>query len=362
MPEVNIDFPGGYTPKSWDTARGIVGSLGPFPSSFTSVIRLLVNDHDRAISEPSVYGSFFVSRFLNAPSILAPYYYALKSTKPEMMKDPQGILSNKDILKACTNYEHAAMLSVIFTFRHAKRISTPTVFDTIVPRFARATTLAWHIGQAIPGIGAGNAMLMGAFRVLGLVPLVKADPSGFMEYWSHLHYRRAAIDHDFEFARWGCNSLQLGTLLCQKLGFGLARALPLMRALTCSNVMLADDELERAFRITDVWLEALIAKKTAPAIPLPARFYPDKKALELLSDRASLALGSSDNLWILKDKTSLTPELSPQLFNGPDPLISQAGAENSPQVPQDLSETLPIDTINELSKKLIQDVMQSDES
>lgn len=357
------ELPGGYTPESWEYAKAFVGSLGKFPSTFTAVIRLLLTDHDKNPQALSEYGTFFVGRLLKSASIRAIYYHGIKDIRPFRLGDANAPFNQGQFTKSFNGYEHSVLLALTFLFRLSRKYCDPSVLALIVPRLGRSISMGWYVGDAIPAIGPGNAVLTSSFRVLGLIPFIKHEPKRFQEYWHHLHANQFSIDPEYEFAAWKCNSLQIAALLSQQLGFGLDRSVQLMKALTTNSPLLPQDEHERTFRVADVWFHTLIEGRSTPTVPLPPKYYPNKTALDRMVQRYQALIHNSSPHWILCTKADLSPQKTPQLFMGENPAMTLESdpAVDPDQVPEDMRESLPNETIQELSSKLLEDIMSSNE-
>jgi len=349
-------FEGGFTPQSWEHAKSFANILGNLPSSFTSVIRLLMTDYDRNPEGLTTYSRFFLGRLLKSPSIRIPYYFATKFLRPKLLQDSTEQFELRDLMNAFGGYEHAALLSSIFLYKFSRKLCDPVLLDPVVHRLQLNLNLGWCVGHAIPAVGAGAGLLLGGFRLYGFIPFIKHDPAGAQEYASYLRDSGMRVDLEYEFKRWQCNSLQVAVMLCQQLGFGIKRAVPLMRAITTTSPLLTQDELERAFRVVDVWMESLEHNRSSPAIPLPPKYYPNKASLDELILQVEKALQPGDSNWITKSREDATPETAPHLFMGNSDMFDFESAE----VPTEMAEALPDETINELSNKLLKDFLAED--
>lgn len=349
----DITFEGGFTPESWDYSRAFAGSLGALPSSFTSVIRLLMSDYDKDSTSLSQYGKFFSGRLLRSPSIQAPYYYAIKFLKPQFLPPEDKPFDVPDFLDSFNGYEHAALFAIIFVHRHCIPLCDPNQFAKVTEKLERDTTISWLIGNAIPAVGGGAGLLLGSFRILGWLPFLKHDPEGFEEYTTYLKNNKLAIDIDYEFQRWQCNSLQVAVMLGQQLGFGIRHVIPLMKAITTVSPLLTSEDKEREFRVIDVWMDSVVKRRSAPAIPLPPKYYPNRTELDFLLRRSGDVLDKKDCLWLSRTKADLSEEKTPQLFiNTP---TSRPPEDEG--FPAEVAEQVGEDAINELSNKLIKDFL-----
>ncbi len=353
----DIQFEGGFTPESWEYARAFAGSLGSLPSSFTSVIRLLVTDFDKDPSSLSQYGSFFCTRLLRTPSVQAPYFNAIRFLKPQLLTNPSKAFTTKNFLGAFGGYEHAVFLATIFLHRHCRNLCNASLLQDVTHRLQRGLNLGWLIGNAIPSIGPGAGLLLGGFRVLGFLPFIKHDADGFSNYWSHLNSNGLDLDLNYEFQRWQCNSLQVALMMGQQLGFGIPRVVPLMKAITTTSPLLTAEDAERAFRVIDVWMESIVKLHSAPAIPLPPKYYPNKSELDSLLKRSSDALDGLESEWLTKVPADITPKTAPQLFVGGREFRSAVNEG----FPEEIANEVGDAAIDELSNKLLKEFLREDE-
>ena len=353
----DVQFEGGFTPESWEYARAFAGSLGSLPSSFTSVIRLLVSDFDKNPSTLSQYGSFFCTRLLKSPSVQAPYFNAIRFLKPQLLQNPNQAFVAKDFLAAFGGYEHAVLLATIFLHRHCRSLCEPTLLDDVTHRLQRGLNLGWLIGNALPSLGPGAGLLLGGFRVLGFLPFIKHDSDGFTNYWSHLTSNALDLDPKYEFKQWQCNSLQVALMMGQQLGFGIPRVVPLMKAITTNSVLITAEDAERAFRVIDIWMESVVKLHSAPVIPLPPKYYPNKAELDSLLKRSAEALEGGESDWLITTPADLSPETASQLFIG--------GREPSSPIiegfPEEVANEVGDAAIDELSNKLLKEFLREDD-
>jgi hypothetical protein len=312
-----------------------------------------MSDYDKDPTTISQYGKFFGGRLLRSPSIQAPYFYAIKFLKPQFLPAEDHPFDVPDFLDSFNGYEHAVLFAIIFVHRHCVNLCDPTQFTTVTEKLERDATISWLIGNAIPSVGGGAGLLLGSFRTLGWLPFLKHDPEGFQEYSMHLENNHLAIDIDYEFQRWQCNSLQVAVMLGQQLGFGVRHVIPLMKAITTVSPLLNSEDKEREFRVIDAWMDSVVKRRSTPAIPLPTKYYPNKTELDFLLQQSEDVLNKKDSLWLSRTKADLSKEKTPQLF------ITTPTTRNPQEegFPVEVAEEVGEDAINELSNKLIKDFL-----
>ena len=125
------------------------------------------------------------------------------------------------------------------------------------------------------------------------------------------------LDAEYELQAWGCSSIQIGLMLLQRMGFGSQQLCPLMRAMTTSSPLPAKDPLERAYRVSEVWIRYLLEERTSPTIPLHPSYYLAKEKIEEIAQTAILNEPPGISNWLSARHGDLTPETAPQLFCEP---------------------------------------------
>jgi hypothetical protein len=356
----DLNFDGGFTSESWEYATAFAMSLGTLPTSVTSVVRLLLSDYEKNPTTISDYGRFFMSRFLKSKTLQAVYYHVCKHLRPESLPDPSEPLQGDELLRAFSGEEHAYLLSFVFFHRQAKKYCDAALFENATSRLQRGLNLGGMIGKLLPAVGLGTGLLCGGFRYIAFFAFIRHDPDGFLKYTRHLRSKEIASDWAFEFERWQCNSLQIAIMILQRAGLGADRLSQLMKAVGTRSPILPDDPFERACRSADIWYQCLSKKRKRPAIPLPPEFYLGHEELQSIFASLAEMEGSKVATWLVREKSDLTPEATPQLFLKHEHLPSRdALAPEQPQdIPPDLEGALPNEAIDSLSKKLLQDILK----
>lgn len=342
---------GGYTQKSWDVAKSFVTYLGPYPSSFTSVVRLLSIDHSQNPVGLSEIGEFLVRRLLKSPSLQSCYFHALKTYRPEILDLPPGSITPGFFAENLSSEEHAVLLTVIFLYKSSRRLCSSDILQRIIPRLYRHADLGFLVGDAMPAIGAGSGMLLGSMRVFSLVPFIINNPTRFVEYWLHLHKQSARyVDPQYEYESWGCNSLQIAALLAQQFGLGVKRTTDLMYAISTVGVVPESSAGVMALRYADIWINSLLRTSGVPDIPLPPMFYPNREDLEKLLVRSVNAINSSPPHWLDRTKDDISPEKTPQIF------FERESHPEDERLPDDLQDAIGADAAEKISEKILEEM------
>jgi hypothetical protein len=298
------------SPESWEYARGYAGVFGTIPSSFTSVIRTLMNEHSAGLAQTAGNSKYFVVRLLKSPSLAAPFYFAAEIFNPAIL-EKEGPTSADQLIKGFTPFEIASVLGLVYLVRRGQGLCDPNelknIFDPMIPK----TNIAFAIGRTIPAIGVGTALLEATMIPIAVAAFAKHDAKGFKEYRRDVQKQfSGSWNVDLEVSRWGCNHLQIGSVLLQSLGFGITRANAFVNAVSHKSDLgtLEEINLCRDFRMAAVWREAIATTYSAPTIPLPPKYYPTKASQDAaVATIKAVQEDSEASRWLLKGKNDLPP-------------------------------------------------------
>jgi hypothetical protein len=299
--------PNAFSPESWEYARRHAGMFGNVPSSFTSVIRGLMNEHSAGLASTTGQSKYFLVRLLKSPSLSAPFYFLCATHNPDVLL--QNTHTPPDALaKAFTPFELAYLLGLVYLVRRAQTLCDKEEWKYVAEPLARNVNTAIQIGRSIPAIGTGTALIEASAPLLGLCAFMKHDVKGFREYRRNAKKRNNAWDCDEEVERWGCNHVQIASVLVQTLGFGITRANALVMALSSKADVGSADEvsLARDFRMAQLWRESVMSTLNGPTIPIHAKYYPTKAAQQnVITTMRDLLEQSCTECWLFKNKEDL---------------------------------------------------------
>jgi hypothetical protein len=190
--------------------------------------------------------------------------------KPERLLPADEPFTPRDFLESFSGPEHAILIGMIFLNRQAKALCEEAMFDNATSCLQRGLNVGWLIGKTLRLVGPEAGLFAGSYRWLGILPFLRHDPEGFRLYSRHLRKLDfGCTDMNFETARWECTSSQVGIMLLQRMGFGVNRLVPLMRATTTLSATAPTDALERRYRAAEVWIRYILENRKFPSIPLP---------------------------------------------------------------------------------------------
>ncbi len=267
-----------------------------------------MNEHSAGLAQTAGNSKYFVVRLLKSPSLLAPFYFAAEIFDPAIL-EKNGPTGAEQLIKGFTPFEIASLLGLVYLVRRGQGLCDPeelkNIFDPMIPN----TNIAFAIGRSIPAIGVGTALLEATIIPIALAAFAKHDAKGFKEYRRDVQKQFGGQwNSDLEVARWGCNHLQIGSVLLQSLGFGITRANAFVNAVSSKSELgtLEEINLCRDFRMAKLWREAIATTYSAPTIPLPPKYYPTKASQDAAVATIKAVHEDPDaSSWLLKGKEAL---------------------------------------------------------
>lgn len=322
-----------FSPESWEYARGYAGVFGTVPSSFTSVIRSLMSEHSAGLAQTAGNNKYFVLRLLKSPSLLAPLYFASEVYNPEVLTQ-NGPTPADQLIKGFSPFELACILGLVYIVRKVQGLVDPEEFKYVIDPVIPNANVAFAIGRTITAVGVGTALIEATIIPLAVCAFAKHDLKGFKEYRREVMKKLSGKwNPDLEVERWGCNHIQIASVLLQTLGFGITRSNALVAALSSKSELgsLEEVNLSRDFRMATLWREAISTTYAAPTVPLPPKYYPTKAAQDNAVSMIKDVLGDEDACrWLFKGKDDLPAhQLSPnkEPSQGPQSATSSADTD-----------------------------------
>ena len=301
-----------------DTDVWVIGSkyaqlLGAAPSSFTTLIRGLVNDQSKNNNEISFHNQQSMVRFLRGESMQAPFYYILKTFKSEMLKGSP--IAPRDVVTAFKPFELAACLALLYTYRRVRGLVKDEqewkyLSEPVHPR----SELGAFVGQAITNIGPGTGMLAGSIGFLARAAFLLHDQKGYIDYRRHLKKHDLLADLEYELKRWGCTYSNVAAHILISLGFSKETAIPFGLGLGLSELPKeSNSQYTYAVKLVEVWTTALLDNGRPPEIRHSGNFYPVASALQLLTEQAGYIKSSGSHFhWLERQKKDINPESTPE--------------------------------------------------
>lgn len=315
-----------YPPESWEIARNYSGLLGVVPSSFSSVIRSLMNDEVRNKGELQHGTRFLVERLAKSRSIKACLYFGALTFHADKVEGKAKI-TDRELVDLYRPAELAGIIGIAYLFRRARKLCDPGQFSSITNHFQMTVDVGTHIGYAIPAISPIVGFLAGGMPYLGLSPFLFYDRKGFIEYAKHLRTKQMLFDYEYELQRWSCTSAQIGSVMMQALGLSVPMAHAYATGVTVKSAKVLD-EVPDAYRfsLVAIWINAMMDTLAEPEMVHNAQYYPTQAALARLIENVKEVRDSgSVHCWMIRGSHDVSPESTPALFSSQPPEPRPAG-------------------------------------
>ena len=305
--------------EAWHRASEKVRAYLHFASSFTTTIRTLkINEEENLSQGLDAYSmnsasKFLVGRLLNAPSILAPFYFLSRTFKSDKMAG-QDYYSRKNILSFYKLDEISAVLALTYVFHRLRRVCDPEEWGRYSRYIHEGTEIGCHIGQNFTDIGLANGLLYNGMRYLSQAIFLKTDIKLFKNYRRDVKIKKRMFDLKMEQDIFGFTHVDVGSILLQSLGFGVEAATSFRKALTT----LPTKELDKptnSVRIVLLWTEALHSGSKPPAIRGEDKFFTSDEVIDrIVSSTEKVIDSGSEHEWLAKGRTAISRKLTPELY------------------------------------------------
>jgi hypothetical protein len=301
----------------WDEASEILAPFGQIAANFSEAVRMLSTSHIKG-GELDLGGRNHIARLLKNDTLKATYYYFAKQFKPQLFQTPSGKLSNSELLNGFSPIDHAAVLSLCYLFKNLSRRIDNDEWEYVKTPLYEALFIGGNIGLAINEVGLGIGLLTRGIRYLAFAPLLKDDRKAFKEYRQHLKSRDIAFDSDFEFKTWRCTTVQIASLLLERIGFPRSTALQFGYAANKSAPPEPDSTFGLPFRIAECLTEGFMEGNEIPEVAPDwvgeaIKFSPQVRGNLLIALRESHEEEKKIE-WLNKGSSDLSPEATPELF------------------------------------------------
>lgn len=259
---------------SWAAAQECINTL-PAPVSFTTaIVRVLAATSHAGSGTIDPLLCQLTVRLMQSPRLCSTYAAAFtlfRSTLREPFTEPQAetpaAVDAAQIAQFFSPTDHAAIISLTLAHACARRCGDPDLFSTFSTTLQASSTVCGMIGQALPGVGLADGLLVGSIPWLGLIPLLWSDREGVSEYLAVCGPSEAhplpLPDPRYERARWGYSCWQAGVLLLQRLGFGPAHLVPFLNATLPTTPERPVGPREQGYRAVQRWLLHLLGTPRA---------------------------------------------------------------------------------------------------
>lgn len=302
--------------EAWGRAGRIAALYGSVPAQLTSVIRLLLADHREGRKDWSPTSLSAATRLFRGPSLCAALYYSSQSFRSEQLDSLERV-GAEDLVKLYTPIDLVSIIAMVFMYRRARRVCPKDEFGGLSDEIVIHSEMGFHVGDAIPEIGAALGMLRASIRAFAFAALATQNIKLYKGYRRNLRTDDREFDAALETQEWGCTSAEISAVLLQTLGLGVPLPHSIDRSLAHPIGVLNENDLEEyRASLAALWVDSLVKTGDEPKIRHRGEFYPFQDAKGKLMQAASkLRTRSPDESWLMRGKADISAELTPALMD-----------------------------------------------
>jgi len=303
----------------WQAAEELLRPFGAVAANFSEAIRLLVHHYEVGSNRLPLSAENHIIRLLKNHTIKATYYYVTKEYRPEALT-PGKLIDAQEFFEAYNPFEHAVLLAFCYLSRNLSRKTDKDDWAYVENPLYEALITGGIIGQGIPEIGLGFGLLCRGLRYLAFAPFLRENRRGFKEYRVHLKTKDLAYDLAYEEQMFQTNNVQIAAIILERMGFHHTLALDFVAAAMGNK----DHTPTEAYGIRFSLAEALInsymengeiLEKTPAWTGKEMGISVEKRGA--IMSKLNRAMSAKDrNEWLNKGSTSISPDLTPELFVG----------------------------------------------
>ncbi len=301
----------GWAKSSWQKARYLVKELGDVPPLFFGAVSTLWKSNDagkRKLTVEDVNKNHYLSILVRSPSYKAILYHAAMSIFPDYQL--KRTHTPYEVISLFTPEELAAITASTYLYQQVSNLCPNKVWGGMSKEVQVQMEIGLVIGRTIEGVGAGIGLASGAIRYLSMALFATASSvREFVNYRTRLHKNDLLYDLDYEMSHWGCNHLQVSSILTQALGFGMSSAIGIAAGFKNEELpeeLLNDTEALR-WKAGIMWIDYLLEQLPEEPDCFPDDcFYPDRNALgDLVNSVDKIVDKGSSFSWIEKRRSDL---------------------------------------------------------
>jgi hypothetical protein len=301
----------------WRVASDLLNPFGPTAANFGEAIRALCLAFERGQTSLNHGVQNHVLRLLKNKTITATYFFFSKQFRPSVLEG-RSYISERDLFNAYTPFEHASILALCYLFKTLSRKIDKEEWEYVQTPLYEALAIGAGVGQQIPEVGLGIGLLSRGIRYLALAPLVRENKRAFKEYRQHLKTKDLAFDTSFEESMWQCSSIQVASILLERMGFPRGFGLQYVASAAREPNIQPDPLYGIPIRIAESIIDSYMEGHEIPT-SLPTWVG---KQMNLSSEtRGNLVASFTKTLadknrveWLNKGGSSIDPTSTPQLF------------------------------------------------
>jgi|GEM_PF-3554780 len=301
---------------SWRFSRKIFRPLGPPHGMFARCIRSLRRDSVREISHeqwPSYYKTNLdLAHLYKSPNIRAMIYFAAKSLHPQELEATEEI-SGLKLISLFSPAELSSVIACAYLHRHVAKVLGPELWTQLRGEAELQMETGMWVGRMIPAIGLDRGLMLAAARFFGQALYAKLDLKGFKNHRRILNQKEILLDLTAEEQEWGCNHLQVASLILQKYGFGVSAGQGMLAFGIGGNLLPGMESMAAPWYAAMLWIQSVLIEDSAP-VECTGEFMPALDVFAKLQRRVDeINEGEASFDWINKRKEDLPVDLADQI-------------------------------------------------
>lgn len=300
---------------SWSRARKYVDQLGPIgglvSNCITGLRRLESSASNNRASDLAALKILY-----RGPSMRALLYFYAAHVHNKKLNALEKLAQNS-LINLIAPVELAALVGVTYLYRRLARLCKEEIWEKQSSEIKTQIESAVTIGHALPEISVARSLLFGAIRPIALTILSSPTENEFKLYRRHFLKHNMLWDLREEEKLFGCNHLQIASILVQRLGFGPSCSLALSSGLDHSFSEHADLDLRaKSWQAAGIWIEAILVQEQAPTqYPEGEPFSLDPDNYKALHERIeAIQLVAESSIWLTQKASDLPSEIESQIF------------------------------------------------
>jgi hypothetical protein len=326
---------------SWTEAKKQAAALGVIPSSFSVVVRALINDQVTFQAKMRASNKFQVARLLKGPSFKIMLYFATKSLRPLKLAG----LSSWSVGSMMTAFEPldlAALIASFVYYRKCKKLVPEHAWGNFNLSLGKEPQFGASAGSAIPEIGAGLGLIASSFQHFARCSFALKHTDAYQKYSAHAKGASPADILRLEQESFGCTAPQVAVMLLSAAGFGtdVGNGLSIAFDPSRPSATLKDDWAAR-MRHARIWIDTALQGLDQPSDKMAVRFFPSKEQHEWLKQCNKLIRDGQVG-WLQRTKSDLTQKEAPELF---------AVAKGTEDIPDALRDVFSLEEITSMEEE-----------
>lgn len=301
----------------WQAAEDLLRPFGAVAANFSEGIRLLMHHYERGSSTLPLSAENHIVRLLKNETIKATYYFVTKEYRPDVFV-PGKLIDAREFFAAYSPFEHAVILAYCYLSRNLGRKTDRDDWAYVENPLYEALTIGGTIGINIPEIGLGFGLLSRGLRYLAFAPFLKENRRGFKDYRIYLKSKDLPFDIGYEERTWQTNNIQIAAIVLERMGFNHSMALEYVAAAGKNHQHTPSPLYGVPFSMAEALIDSYMETGEIPEKMPPWVGQEKSISAEVrgaIMNKLNRTMSGKQHVdWLSKDRSSITPDTTPELF------------------------------------------------